>query len=362
MATSDESSLEIRLFGALSIPTSPSRRSSSKSSQTSSTISSSLPPKKDLEALRRLLAEDLIRRIENTGEVVDDAFLARWLMARGRSGPVSLAEHAVWRDGFVGQGGVSIESVESEIKIQKVCIQGLDARGRPVVLFIARRHRRAAESAHQTMRLLVAALDAAVGAADGTINPYKQIVCIFDLTGMQRGFDVALLKDIFEVLQKHYPEVLASLYFVNAPWIFYGIWQLVAPFISPKTKKKISFISGVNGLRELHQSLGRNDLLPKRLGGTAVLRPFGVSEMAAESGELLESVESASIASYIFLKLQIAFRTARCVCKRPHVEQRADASSPKLVRRLITQMRYKVFMFAICVAVCVQFLRSVNLS
>ncbi len=35
------------------------------------------------------------------------------------------------------------------------------------------------------------------------------------------------LQAIFELLQSHYPERLSALWFLNAPFIFWGVWRLV---------------------------------------------------------------------------------------------------------------------------------------
>ena len=36
------------------------------------------------------------------------------------------------------------------------------------------------------------------------------------------NLDVKALRAIFELLQGHYPERLSELWFLNAPWIFWG--------------------------------------------------------------------------------------------------------------------------------------------
>jgi hypothetical protein len=42
-----------------------------------------------------------------------------------------------------------------------------------------------------------------------------------------RNLDVKALQAIFELLQSHYPERLSALWFLNAPFIFWGVWRLV---------------------------------------------------------------------------------------------------------------------------------------
>ncbi len=35
------------------------------------------------------------------------------------------------------------------------------------------------------------------------------------------------LQAVFELLQSHYPERLHALWFLNAPFIFWGVWRMV---------------------------------------------------------------------------------------------------------------------------------------
>ena len=286
-----DSTLEIRLFGGLSVPASPTRyRSPARSSETGSTTTADwtqeleIPDSKAIGRFRETLPEFILQKIQRTGELVDEAFLTRWLMARGHIGALkALEEHASWREEFIGFGGISLHEIKDEIQAQKICIQGVGGSGHPVLLFLANRHRRGTDSVKKTMQLLVSALDYAIGAADVSKNFRRQVVCIFDLRGMSRSFDIPLLKEIFDVLQKHYPEALSSLFFVDAPWIFCGVWRVISAFISSRTKNKISFVYGAKGIGQLHNFLGGNEILPQRLGGSAPLRPFAIlSEVEME--------------------------------------------------------------------------------
>lgn len=70
-----------------------------------------------------------------------------------------------------------------------------------------------------------------------------------------KNLDVGALQAVFEVLQQHYPERLGELWFLNAPFIFWGLWRVVSPFIQPSTKDKIKFLSGKDGERMLRQHI-----------------------------------------------------------------------------------------------------------
>ena len=82
-----------------------------------------------------------------------------------------------------------------------------------------------------------------------------QAVCVVPAGLRMKNLDVGALQAVFEVLQQHYPERLGELWFLNAPFIFWGLWRVVSPFIQPSTKDKIKFLSGKDGERMLRQHI-----------------------------------------------------------------------------------------------------------
>ncbi len=65
---------------------------------------------------------------------------------------------------------------------------------------------------------------------------------------MMRHFHIHVIgvsQFLRRVLQGHFPERLSQLWFLNAPFIFWGLWRIVSPFIEPATRDKIVFLSGV---------------------------------------------------------------------------------------------------------------------
>ena len=73
-----------------------------------------------------------------------------------------------------------------------------------------------------------------------------------------KNLDVGALQAVFEVLQQHYPERLGELWFLNAPFIFWGLWRVVSPFIQQATKDKIKFLSGRERERMLQQYISQD--------------------------------------------------------------------------------------------------------
>lgn len=199
------------------------------------------PHKRVLQRLRDLLTRDagLAAALAAIGEpTTEDATLVRWLTACKWDvdhAHALLQQHAQWRADF---GFVLEETITDELAAHKVYLQpGTDAAGHAVLVVLARNHNGATRDLSQTTRLIVYALDAAVAACNPAAgNPLKQIVCLFDLSGLSlNNLDVGGLRAVFETLQQHYPERLAALYFLNAPLLFWGLWKLVCPLVRCRT-------------------------------------------------------------------------------------------------------------------------------
>lgn len=246
-------------------------------------------PSAAVDQLRAAVAElepEAAQKLAPTGEVVDDAFFARWHKARGGSveaAAAGIAAHAAWRPTFVGPAGrILEESIPAELAARKAYLQGHDNQGCPVVVVQAARHDMGQRDLAQTKRLIVYTLDAACATADTARNPAGQIVCLFDLSGLRpRNLDAKALLAIFELLQKHYPERLNSLYFLNAPFLFWGVWSVVSPFVHAATRRKIHFIGARGaGRRQLTERIPA-EVLPAQYGGAAELVPV---EAAAAAG------------------------------------------------------------------------------
>jgi len=75
---------------------------------------------------------------------------------------------------------------------------------------------------------------------------------------------------IFDVLEKHYPERLAILWFLNAPFLFWGVWRLISPFVNERTRQKIQFVSGGTSNGFLQDRFPPN-ILPSCYGGLGEL-------------------------------------------------------------------------------------------
>lgn len=127
---------------------------------------------------------------------------------------------------------------------------------------------------------MVYAMDGALLSADKPGK--KRIKVIFDVSSVNRkNVSIEFLESIFSILQTHYPNCLHTLYFVDAPFLFWAIWRCVRAFLSVETRNKIQFVS--KSSKELLSGVGP-DVLPDVYGGYSPWRPVQESVQVVRHG------------------------------------------------------------------------------
>lgn len=250
-----------------------------------------------VQRLRRKFEEDgTAERLGATGEVLDDACVSRWLLARGNDPDCveeSVRTHALWREAYVSRGRISEAEVLNEIRAQKAFLQGHDKKGQALLVVLARKHDMGDRNIDETERFICYVLDNASALASQREESAGKICVLFDLSGLRlRNLDVKGLGAIFELLQRHYPERLASLWFLNAPFIFWGVWRVVSPFINENTREKIRFVNANGDCHFLKETVPL-DVLPDCYGGDSSLIPVeqAVVNYGLSAGTTVETIE-----------------------------------------------------------------------
>lgn len=80
---------------------------------------------------------------------------------------------------------------------------------------------------------------------------------------------------------------------MNAPFIFWGAWRVVAPFINPTTRGKIRFVNTSGDCSSLKEVIPL-DVLPKCYGGDCELIPVeqaAAKELDRDTPEIVECYE-----------------------------------------------------------------------
>ncbi|KAI9175991.1 hypothetical protein H9P43_006355 [Blastocladiella emersonii ATCC 22665] len=73
----------------------------------------------------------------------------------------------------------------------------------------------------------------------------EKVVLVIDFNGMTlaKRMSPAMQRRFVDTLSAHYPERLHCACMVNAPWFFWAAWKVIAPFIDPVTRAKVSFVT-----------------------------------------------------------------------------------------------------------------------
>lgn len=219
---------------------------------------------------------EVANALKKGGEVLDDACLQRWL--RADSYAVSTAEarlraHAVWRSEYVPNGRIDESEVTREEAMQKAYLPGVNKFGQPTLYVLGRNHDASLRDLEECKRYMCYCLDRSIelGATSSTSDGQTSV--IFDLRGIKlKNLDRAVLMAVFDTLRNHYPERIGSLFFFDAPTIFWGLWKVVKPFIDPETAQKVKFVTA-KAPTEL-TSIFTPQELPKELGGPVDLVPL----------------------------------------------------------------------------------------
>ncbi|RKP17668.1 CRAL/TRIO domain-containing protein [Rozella allomycis CSF55] len=113
---------------------------------------------------------------------------------------------------------------------------------------------------------------------------HEKITLVFDLTDFtMNSMDYQMVKFLVTCFEAYYPESLHQCLVVNAPWIFWGCWKIIKPWIDPIICEKIKFLKSYSELVEFIDV----DQIPKYFGGENPYE-FKYDEFRGESQSMPE--------------------------------------------------------------------------
>jgi hypothetical protein len=134
-----------------------------------------------------------------------------------------------WRQDFC-VSELSEESVKGLYQTGKAYVHdSLDIHGRPVLVVVAAKHFPSEQDPVENEKLCTYLIEKALNRLPlGTEN----ILGIFDLRGfgIENG-DLQFLKFLIDVFYYYYPKRLGQVLFVDAPFVFQPLWQMVKPLL-----------------------------------------------------------------------------------------------------------------------------------
>lgn len=143
----------------------------------------------------------------------------------------------VWRRDFKVESHTA-DYISEENETGKQVIFGYDNEGRPCLYLNP--HKQNTKGREKQMQHLVFMLERSID----LIPPGQETLAILvDFKQSRKGENpsVAQGRQTLSILQNHYPERLGNACVKNVPWIVWGFFKLINPFIDPLTREKMKF-------------------------------------------------------------------------------------------------------------------------
>ncbi|CAD6340591.1 unnamed protein product [Miscanthus lutarioriparius] len=125
---------------------------------------------------------------------------------------------------------LSEESVKGLYQTGKAYVHdSLDVYGRPVLVVVAAKHFPSTQDPVENQKLCAYLVEKAVSRLP---SGAETILGIFDLRGFRvENGDLQFLKFLIDVFYYYYPKRLGQVLFVDAPFVFQPMWQVVKPLL-----------------------------------------------------------------------------------------------------------------------------------
>ncbi|KAH8705376.1 CRAL/TRIO domain protein [Talaromyces proteolyticus] len=143
----------------------------------------------------------------------------------------------VWRREYIGDK-LTPEYISIENETGKQLILGYDIHGRPCLnLLPSRQNTDKSPRQLEHLVFMVERLIELMPAGQETMA----LVINFNETKSGQNATIGQAKQSLDILQNHYPERLGRALIINIPWIIWGFFKIITPFIDPVTAQKLRF-------------------------------------------------------------------------------------------------------------------------
>ncbi|KAG0099924.1 hypothetical protein BGZ93_005180 [Podila epicladia] len=135
-----------------------------------------------------------------------------------------------------------------QLETGKFFLHGTDVENRPVAYLTVRLHRPGDQPPKTLERLTVYVMEA------GRVliqHPVETVCLVFDLTGFSlANMDFAMVRYLVNIFEAYYPESLGRIIIHGAPFVFWGVWKVVQPWLDPVVAAKVRFTRSDQDLLE----------------------------------------------------------------------------------------------------------------
>ncbi|KAI9592981.1 CRAL-TRIO domain-containing protein, partial [Syncephalis fuscata] len=197
-----------------------------------------------------------------------DSLLLRFLRARKWSVVKALGVAMTtlqWRiredvAGIIREGEAGLNT--RPLTIGQSYIHNTDHNKRPVCYINVRFHNKDLQPFNDIRRFTIWVMETARLMIHAPVETADILFDLADFT--MSNMDYRFVKFIVQCFQAYYPESLGVYMVSNAPLIFWGIWQMINPWLDPVVASKFHC---ARKLTDLQEFIAAEDL-PPRLGGT----------------------------------------------------------------------------------------------
>ncbi|XP_022980820.1 patellin-4-like isoform X2 [Cucurbita maxima] len=192
----------------------------------------------ELDKQKLAIMRAFVEGEDSSAKDVDDFMLRRFLRARDldiEKASAMFLKYLSWRRSAIPGGFISVSELSTNLAHNKLFMQGVDKKGRPIVVGFGNRHKQG--NLEEFIRFVIFFLEKVCSRIP---RGQEKFVCIGDLQGWgYSNSDIRGYRAALSILQDCYPERLGKLYLVHVPYIFMTAWKMVYPFIDKKTKNKL---------------------------------------------------------------------------------------------------------------------------
>lgn len=228
----------------------------------------------DSELSKISLMRAFVESRDPSSKEVDDLMIRRFLRARSldvEKASAMFLKYLKWKRSFVPNGYISPSEIAEDIAQEKMYVQGVDKKGRPITIAFAAKHFQNKSGPDGFKRYVVFALEKLCS----RMPPgQEKFLAIADIKGWgYANSDLRGYLNALSILQDCYPERLGKLFIVHAPYVFMTVWKIIYPFIDDNTKKKIVFVENKKLKSTLLEEIDESQL-PDIYGGQMPLVPI----------------------------------------------------------------------------------------
>ncbi|KAI1321474.1 hypothetical protein EDD11_005165 [Mortierella claussenii] len=149
-----------------------------------------------------------------------------------------------------------------QMEMGKSYVHGTDKMGRPVVYINVRMHKPSDQDPKALEKFTIYVME--IGRL--MIQPPVETAClVFDMTGFSlANVDYSFIKFLVQCFEAYYPESLGVLVIHKAPFVFWGVWKIIEPWLDPVVVSKIRF---TRHDKDLTETINAQHLPTKYNGG-----------------------------------------------------------------------------------------------